>query len=164
MTSLKDNWESPAWVWEELVEFLGLHEKTIWEPFVSPSLSSVKAMENAGVTVVATRDNFFNTSPPEYDVLMSTPMWSRKLDVLERALSFGKPFVMLFPLPVIAAQKYMKLLIRHNVNLHIIFPSARVKYFNPATNQPAHHANETVVLAHGFDIPLLTYLKRPTSL
>lgn len=77
--------------------------KTVWCPFDEEWSAYVRMLREEGFKVIRSslsdgRD-FFKYKPDEpYDVIISTPPFSRKDEVLRRLDELGKPFAILLPL------------------------------------------------------------------
>ena len=73
--------------------------KIIWCPFDTEHSEFVLKFKAAGFEVVYSHickgQDFFEYEPPQWDVLVSNPPFSRKVDVFDRCLKFGKPFALL---------------------------------------------------------------------
>lgn len=71
----------------------------IWCPFDTGNSEFVLAMKEHGFTVVhshiLTGQDFFKYEPEYWDVIVSNPPFGSKKAILERCLSFGKPFALL---------------------------------------------------------------------
>lgn len=158
--SPKDEWESPAWVWTELISFLNLKGKHVWEPFVGKARTNVDAISATGNSVIVTETNFFKTpTPAQCDVVMSMPMWSRKYDVVDACFATGKPFVLLLPVLAIGTQKFADTMRKNNKMLNFIFPSRRINFVDHKTSTPINRADDGVFVSWGLDIPPVTYLR-----
>ena len=73
--------------------------KIIWFPFDTEHSEFVLKFRAAGFEVVYSHickgQDFFEYEPPQWDVLVSNPPFSRKVDVFDRCLKLGKPFALL---------------------------------------------------------------------
>ena len=83
---------------------------TVWCPFDTKRSEFVKMLEDNGNDVIATHiwngKDFFEYEPKkDYDVIISNPPFTRKLDVLRRCYDELKsPFALLLGLPVLNYQ------------------------------------------------------------
>jgi hypothetical protein len=70
----------------------------IWCPFDTPSSEFVKIFEKNGHVVIYSHIwfgyDFFTYKPPKFDYIISNPPFTMKNKVLERLISFNKPFAM----------------------------------------------------------------------
>jgi methylase of polypeptide subunit release factors len=89
---------TPAILVEPITQYI--HNKTVWCPFDTANSEFVLALQKNN-TVIHThiKDgyDFFKYEPEHYDVIVSNPPFSKKLDVLNRLQQLGKPYAMLFP-------------------------------------------------------------------
>lgn len=73
--------------------------KVIWCPFDTEHSEFVLKFRDAGFKVVYSHicngQDFFRYEPPQWDVLVSNPPFSRKVEVFDRCLKLGKPFALL---------------------------------------------------------------------
>lgn len=85
----------------------------VWCPFDENWSAFVKCLHNAGYTVInsSLRDgqDFFSYEPPEWNVLISNPPFSKKDAVLKRAYELGKPFALLLPANSIQGKSRFKI-------------------------------------------------------
>lgn len=58
---------------------------------------------------LADGQDFFTYEPPKWDIMISNPPFSKKDDVLARAMSFNKPFALLLPANSIQGKKRFKI-------------------------------------------------------
>ncbi len=74
-------------------------KKIIWCPFDTAHSEFVIALKEAGFKVIhshiGTGQDFFEYEPTEWDIIVSNPPFSIKKQILERCLSFNKPFALL---------------------------------------------------------------------
>lgn len=94
----KDELYTPAILVEPIVQYI--NNKIVWCPFDTENSEFVLALKKNN-TVIHThiKDgyDFFKYEPDYYDVIVSNPPFSKKLDVLYRLQQLGKPYAMLFP-------------------------------------------------------------------
>lgn len=73
--------------------------KTVWCPFDTVHSEFVLKLQDAGFRVeyshIQEGLDFFSYEPPHWDIIVSNPPFSRKKEVFERCLKFGKPFALL---------------------------------------------------------------------
>lgn len=73
--------------------------KVIWCPFDTEHSEFVLKFRDAGFKVVYSHicngQDFFRYEPSQWDVLVSNPPFSRKVEVFDRCLKLGKPFALL---------------------------------------------------------------------
>lgn len=87
---------------------------TIWCPFDLECSSYVKELSKE-YNVIHTHivngieEDFFTMEVPQCDIIISNPPFSKKFEVLERLLSIGKPFAIIWPLPGVQSLKHFDL-------------------------------------------------------
>ncbi|WP_455672744.1 tRNA (adenine-N(6)-)-methyltransferase [Phocaeicola sp.] len=73
--------------------------KIIWCPFDTEHSEFVIKLKEAGFVVenshIQNGQDFFEYEPPRWDIIISNPPFSKKVEVFERCLNFGKPFALL---------------------------------------------------------------------
>ena len=96
-----DECMTPRYVVEAIVQYLP-ENKVYWCPFDHADSAFVDVLRKSGREVVfshiAEGQDFFDYEPERWDVLLSNPPFTSKSRILERTLSFGKPFGLLMPL------------------------------------------------------------------
>ncbi|HCI30086.1 MAG TPA: hypothetical protein DE117_07940 [Fervidobacterium sp.] len=81
--------------------YISVYKKiTVWCPFDKENSEYVIFFKELGCNVIYSHidygQNFFEYEPEEnYDIIVSNPPFSRKLDVFKRCNELGKPWVML---------------------------------------------------------------------
>ena len=73
-----------------------------------------------------TGQDFFDYEPKRFDIVISNPPFTRKLEVLERLYLYGKPFAMVLPLPMLNYQEVGAFLINKELQLNI--PDKKVSF------------------------------------
>lgn len=93
-----DEQYTPAYAVAPIVKYIP-KGKTVWCPFDTENSEYVLALKAAGIPVVhshiRTGRDFFVYEPEKWDLIVSNPPFSIKQKVVERCLSFGKPFALL---------------------------------------------------------------------
>ena len=71
----------------------------VWCPFDTDNSEFVLALKEHGFKVVhshiMTGQDFFKYEPEHWDIIVSNPPFGNKKEIVERCLSFGKPFALL---------------------------------------------------------------------
>ena len=72
----------------------------VWCPFDKEDSQFVKLIQEQGNVVVFSHidngEDFYTYSPPvKWDIIVSNPPFTKKKEIFERALSFGKPFALI---------------------------------------------------------------------
>ncbi len=86
-----------------LLKFLEpFKNKIIWCPFDTVESEFVKIFKENGYDVayshIAYGQDFYTFEPENWDILISNPPFTNKRGIIERALSFKKPFALLLPI------------------------------------------------------------------
>lgn len=86
-----------------LLKFLKpFKNKVVWCPFDTSESEFVKVFTENGFQVTYSHidygQDFFSYEPKNWDVLISNPPFTNKKGIVERALSFNKPFALLLPI------------------------------------------------------------------
>jgi len=92
--------------WADRFFFRQKRYPVVWCPFDTAESNFVKVFEQKGVEVVRSHisepdGDFFTRTVPWYDIAISNPPFSRKMDVFKRLDSLGKPWAMLMNLMVL---------------------------------------------------------------
>lgn len=110
----RDEYYTPKILVETILEFLPKN-KIIWCPFDTKNSEFVLVLKENGYKVeyshIVDGKNFFNYEPEKWDIIVSNPPFSTKLDVLKRCKELGKPFALLFGincLDYIIVQNYLR--------------------------------------------------------
>ena len=97
-----DECYTPAYGVAPIIKYIP-PKATVWCPFDTNESEFVKQINENGNKVIASHiDNgqdFYGYEPSErWDVMISNPPFTNKRKIFERALSFNKPFALMFPL------------------------------------------------------------------
>jgi hypothetical protein len=71
---------------------------TVWCPFDTEESNFVKLISQQNTVTyshIQYNQDFFTYEPPEWDVIVSNPPFTKKRKFFERALSFNKPFALI---------------------------------------------------------------------
>lgn len=132
-----DEFYTPYYAIEPLLKYIKPNS-TIWCPFDTDESLFVKTFEKLGYTVIYTHINdgydFFETTPPECDYIISNPPYSCKGEVLERLFSFNVPFAMLVGVVgLFESQKRFNMF--KNNDFEIMYMNKRIAYFKDYSEQ-----------------------------
>lgn len=93
-----DEQYTPTYAVMPIIKYIPQY-KTVWCPFDTENSEYVLALKAAGINTVHshiyTGQDFFSYEPKKWDIILSNPPFSKKQQVVERCLSFGKPFALL---------------------------------------------------------------------
>lgn len=107
-TASGDEMYTPKYAIYPLLEFIPVNAK-IWCPFDTQESNFYKVLKMGGYEVICSHifegKDFFKYEPPEWDILISNPPYSKKDEVLKRAFAFEKPFALLLPVNALQGQE-----------------------------------------------------------
>ncbi len=131
MKSRNDEFFTPRYAIVPILKYVR-KGTTIWCPFDDEHSHFVEMFEEYGCRVIKTHINsgqdFFKTTPPKCDYILSNPPYSLKTDVIERLFKIGIPFAMLVSSAgLFESKKRFKIL--NNNRFEIMYLSRRVWYF-----------------------------------
>lgn len=132
-----DEFYTPYYAIEPLLKYIKPNS-IIWCPFDTEESLFVKTFEKLGHTVIYTHINegcdFFETTPPKCDYIISNPPYSCKGEVLERLFSFNIPFAMLVGVVgLFESQKRFNMF--KNNDFEIMYMNKRIAYFKDYNEQ-----------------------------
>lgn len=138
-----DNYETPLWAVNELISALEIKPETrIWCPFHGMNGQMIKILRSHNLNVVNEEDvDFFDDKnvPREFDMILDNPPFSQMQRIVPRALSFGKPVILVLPILNLRT-KWIKEITREKASHFITAsPSKRVQY--DYEGKPTKHCN-----------------------
>ena len=126
-----DEFYTPEYAITPLLRYLKPNS-VIWCPFDIDSSLFVKLLTKNGHTVINTHietgQDFFNTTPPECDYIISNPPYSIKYEVFSKLFDIGKPFAMLVGVVGLFESQKRFSLFKEN-NFEIMYFNKRISYF-----------------------------------
>lgn len=132
-----DEYYTPAYAITPLIKYLK-QDTTIWCPFDVEESLYVKVFRSAGFRVIATHiDNgqdFFESTCPKCDYIISNPPYTRKADVLERLFQLDIPFAMLLGVVGLFESQRRFELFKNN-KFEIMYFNKRINFFHDYTDQ-----------------------------
>lgn len=101
-TGKNDECYTPAYGVAPIIKYIPKNA-VVWCPFDTRESEFVKQIAENGNKVIASHidsgQDFYLYEPDEkWDVIISNPPFTNKRKIFERALSFNKPFALMFPL------------------------------------------------------------------
>lgn len=118
-----DDYMTPKYAWENINQYIP-KDKIIWESFVGDGKSG-EYLRELGCNVIHDETiDFFEQEPPNWDLIVSNPPFSKVKDVLKRLLILDKPFIMIMPCSKINTS-YMR---DWKNKLQIIIPKKRIHF------------------------------------
>lgn len=111
------------------------HNVTVWCPFDKEDSEFIKVLKENGFKVIASHiDNgqdFYTYEPKEHwDCIVSNPPFSHKRNIFERAMSFNKPFALMFSMTWLNDSAPKKIFIERNKQMQILMFDKRIKFLN----------------------------------
>ena len=93
-----DECYTPRYVVEAILPFVP-KDKVIWCPFDREDSNFTIVLKENGYNVINSHidygQDYYDYEPPHWDIMVSNPPFTAKRKIFERALSFGKPFMLL---------------------------------------------------------------------
>lgn len=140
--NIADEYYTPSCLVEILIPYIRKWEKDfmdnngrkpiVWCPFDREESKYVQLLKSNGFNVIYSHiddgKDFFNYEPKEWDIVISNPPFSRKLDVMERLHSFGKPFVLLLNMMCINYQEIGESMFRMGTDIQFLIPDKKVSF------------------------------------
>ena len=117
----RDEYYTPPILVEPIIKYA---KGIIWCPFDTENSEFVIQLKKAGHKVIHSHiwegKDFFEYEPNEYDMIISNPPYTRKLDVLERLYKLNKPFMILLGLPILNYQEIGNFFLDKELQLLIV--------------------------------------------
>ena len=122
----KDDYETPMQTWADIARFIP-NNKTIYDPFYSTGLSGTYMREIfKSNKIIHTNTDFFEEyKKNEFDMILTNPPFSKKIQILKELRIINKPFMMLIPVTALASQ-YIFTIFKNE--LQIIIPAKRIQF------------------------------------
>lgn len=102
----------------------------IWCPFDTEDSEFVRVLVAQGYNVkfshISSGGDFFVYQPFYWDIAISNPPFSKKMDIFKRLFNFGKPFVMLCNEMIINYQEVANLFIDYEIQL--LAPDKKISF------------------------------------
>ena len=141
--NVQDNYNTPSILINMLVPYLRKWEidfvnengyrPLIWLPFDTEESQYYKILKEQGFQVVRSHLNddkdFFTYQPEQFDIVVSNPPFSKKLEIMERiAFDLKKPFVLLMNMMAINYQNISNFFQFLNPKIQFIIPDKKVSF------------------------------------
>lgn len=123
-TSSGDEVYTPFYAVEPLLKYIP-RNKIIWCPFDENWSAYYQLFTEKGYTVIRSslkeNQDFFEYEPEDrYDIVVSNPPFTRKLEVLDRLYKLDKPFAMVLGLPILNYQEVGNFFLDKELQLLIV--------------------------------------------
>lgn len=140
---VQDEWATPSLLVNMLIPYLRKWEiefvnkngyrPLIWLPFDTEDSQYYKILKKEGFQVVRSHINddkdFFTYQPEQFDIIVSNPPFSTKLDIMERIIfDLKKPFVLLMNMMAINYSCIGTLFQFVNPKIQFIIPDKKVSF------------------------------------
>jgi hypothetical protein len=122
---------------EKLVKFIEEHHlvsKTdiVWLPFDNDFSNIYKALTNHGFNIVMTNlengQDFFIYQPEKWDIIITNPPFSGRTNLMNRLISFEKPFIILQATQFFNNQFAVNYLCQYSNDFKFILPRSRMSF------------------------------------
>lgn len=119
--NIKDEYYTPQILVEPILKYA---KGTIWCPFDTDNSEFVLILKEKGFNVINSHisygQDFFNYEPENYDMIISNPPFTKKLQVLKRLYEIDKPFAMILGLPILNYQEVGSFFLNKKLQLLIV--------------------------------------------
>lgn len=131
--------QTPPYALEPLMTYLkvmgynGIQDPRIWEPANGQGILS-NALKVADFDVITsdiqTGENFFETQPGKWDVIVTNPPYGIKPQWLRRCYELDKPFALLMPVEFLGTGEAAELFNKYGIEIMILTPRVDFKMPN----------------------------------
>jgi len=126
----KDEFYTPSILVNAIIPYIRKY-MTVWCPFDTAESEFVKALLENGNTVHSSHiwegKDFFKYEPNYFDVIVSNPPFTKKLEVLKRLWELDRPFAMVMGLPILNYQVIGDFFIKHE-GLQLLIVDKKVSF------------------------------------
>lgn len=103
---------------------------TIWECAWGKG-SLAKHLEKKGFKIIGNKEiDFLKDNPLEYNIIITNPPYSLKLEFLKKCFELDKPFALLMPLTALEGKKRGELFRKYGIQL--LIPNKRINFITPS--------------------------------
>ena len=119
--------------WEYQFKQRNHRKPVLWLPFDTEESQYYKILKESGFLIVRSHLNddkdFFTYQPDQFDIIVSNPPFSRKLDIMERIVfELKKPFVLLMNMMAINYQEIGNFFQFVGKEIQFIIPDKKVSF------------------------------------
>lgn len=104
----------------------------IWLPFDNELSNIYKALKTSGYTTILSNLelglDFYNYEPKQWDIIISNPPFSNRTQLMNRLLSFGKPFIILQGTQFFNNQYAVNHLCQYSDDFQFLLPRSRMNF------------------------------------
>lgn len=148
-----DKYVTSKQTWASIARFIP-KDKIIWESAYCEG-SSGKHWKDLGYEVIHENRDFFKWEPERYDVQITNPPFTRKIEWIERSVSLGKPFIIILPASSLTTVYLRNLFLNSEPHeFQIIIPYKRINFI--FVNEHGK-ADETIKSRSSFDCLFYAY-------
>jgi hypothetical protein len=120
--STLDDYMTPKYAWKNISHLIPKN-KIIWEAFYGDG-NSGQYLTELGFNVFHKPIDFLKEQPPEWDIIVSNPPFSKVKEIMNHLAELDKPFIIIMPCSRINTS-YMK---SWKDKLQIIIPPKRIQF------------------------------------
>jgi len=120
-----DDYMTPKSAWEDIKHLIP-KDKKIWEAFYGDGKSGM-ILKELGYKVFHEPIDFFKEEPPEWDMIISNPPFTKIKQIIKRLKSLNKPFILIMPVSKINTS-YFRDVFCGDASLQIIIPRRRIHF------------------------------------
>lgn len=125
----------------------------IWCPFDTKESEFVRVLTMSGYKVIYSHisygQNFYTYEPKvHYDCIVSNPPFTNKKEIFDRAMSFGKPFMLLMTAQWFNDAAPVQLFLKYDIPMQIIHFDKRIQFKNCGNKIPF----KSVFIGSGFNL------------
>lgn len=167
-----DEYYTPDYIVEVLIPFLKKRGfKTIWCPCDKEWSEYVKVLKNSGFEVIHTHiedgQDFLTYKPNfEFDAIVTNPPFSLKNEIIEKCISYNKPWALLLSATCIQSASLIQLLSKQDIKFFIF--DKRISYNGDRPPFPSWYFTNGILDNNEFYIykedPKDLYMKWESSL
>lgn len=121
--SNRDEYYTPPVLVNAILPYISV-DKVVWCPFDTEDSEFVIRLRERGNKVIASHiwngQDFFDYTPDYFDIVVSNPPFTRKLDVLKRLYQLDKPFALVLGLPILNYQEIGEFFVGKDIQLLIV--------------------------------------------
>lgn len=138
--SKHDNFYTPKWVIDLLLDHIDIKNKIVWEcaSGIGNITNEIKPhCKKVFETDINEGQDFLTYEPCfDFNCIITNPPFSLKTEFIEKCIHHNKPFYLLLPLTTLEGIKRQKIIKKANYDLTILLPNQRVQYAKNKQGSP----------------------------